>query len=244
MLILGSSKPYYEQIKEYILRQINTGDLKPHEQIPSERSLSEQFGVSRLTVSKAIKELVIEGKLYTQVGKGTFVKQPSIHQTLEHLTSFSEEMSKLGQSPSSRVIKTGLIDAPARIAQTLGIQTGTQLTFIKRARIADGHPVALEMCYLISRYCENILELHDFSYESLYRVLRDDYHITMNYAEQELEARQPTEEEALVLQIHTSTPILHITRVTYIDIERPIEYVESAYRGDRYKFRARLVNIL
>ncbi len=243
MLKIGSSKPYYEQIKEYILYKINTGDLKPHTQIPSERMLSEQFGVSRLTVSKAIKELVIEGKLYTQVGKGTFVNDAPIHQMLDRLTSFSEEMSQLGHSPSSRVLQKGIIPATERLAQWLDVPIGVSLVLLKRARLADLQTVALETTYLIADYCDRILDLHDFSHESLYEVLRTNYHVRLTYAEQELEARLPTPEEAQMLQIETSVPILHIDRVTYIDTDRPIEYVESAYRGDRYKFRARLMGL-
>ncbi|TVR24491.1 MAG: GntR family transcriptional regulator [Anaerolineaceae bacterium] len=243
MLKTSSSKPYYEQIKEYILHRINAGELKPNHQIPSERVLSDQFGVSRLTVSKAIKELVFEGKLYTQVGKGTFVSAEAINQTLDHLTSFSEEMSKRGQTPSSRVLEQALIRADERIAGQLQITPGAALVLLKRARLADGQPVALETTYLIADYCVGILEAHDFRHESLYHVLRNSYNLRLMHAEQELEARQPTAEEARVLKVDQSTPILHITRVTYIEHERPIEYVESAYRGDRYKFRARLVQV-
>ncbi|PJF23142.1 MAG: hypothetical protein CUN56_02455 [Phototrophicales bacterium] len=241
--MLSASKPYYEQIKDYILYKINTGELAPHDQVPSERVLSEQFGVSRLTVSKAIKELVMEGRLYTQVGKGTFVSDKPIDQTLDRLTSFSEEMHKRGQSPSSRVLQAAVIPATERVAQRLGIPTNVPVVLLKRVRLADHQPVALETAYLVASYCEGILDHHDFAHDSLYDVLRTHYHLHLMYADQELEARQPTSEEAQFLQIDTNIPILHITRITYIETDQPLEYVESAYRGDRYKFRARLVKV-
>lgn len=241
--MLSSSKPFYEQIKDYILYKINTGELAPHDQIPSERVLSEQFGVSRLTVSKAIKELVMEGKLYTQVGKGTFVHNKPIDQTLDMLTSFSEEMNKRGQSPSSRVIQAAILPAAEHIAQGLNIPAGVSVVLLKRVRLADHQPVALETAYLVGSQCEGILDHYNFAYDSLYEVLKSRYNLHLTYADQELEARQPTPEEAQFLQLEANIPILHITRVTYIDGERPIEYVESAYRGDRYKFRARLMKV-
>lgn len=243
MLKIGSPKPYYEQIKEYILYQIKAGVLKPHTQIPSERALSEQFGVSRLTVSKAIKELVVEGKLYTQVGKGTFVSEGPIHQMLDRLTSFSEEMSQRGQIPGSLVLQKEILPASEQVAQWLDVPIGVSVVLLKRARLADAQPVALESSYLLADYCEGILEHHDFSRESLYHVLRTHYRLRLTHAEQEMEARQPTPEEARILQIDPSSPVLHINRVTYIETDRAIEYVESAYRGDRYKFRARLTGL-
>lgn len=241
MLKPESPKPYYAQIKEYILYKINSGELKPHDRVPSERSLSEQFGVSRLTVGKALKELVLEGRLYTQVGKGTFVNDQPIDQTLDRLTSFSEEMEQRGQAPSSNVIEALTIPATEMLAQRLQLPVGVSVVKLKRLRLANTRPVALETAYLIAALCEDILERFRFERESLYTVLRTHYGVRLMYAEQELEARQASPEEATLLGLEAGSPVLSIVRVTYMDNERPIEYVESAYRGDRYKFRARLL---
>lgn len=243
MLNEKSSKPYYEQIKEYILYRINHGELSPHDRVPSERSLSEQFGVSRLTVGKALKQLVLEGKLYTQVGKGTFVSEMSIDQRLDWLTSFSEEMEKRGQAPSSRIIEAATIPASKLLAQRLDIPVSVAVIKLKRVRLANEQPVALESAYLIAGFCEGILARFDFSRESLYHVLQTHYNVRLVAAEQELEARLATPEEAQMLGIGACSPVLSITRVTYGDTDRPVEYVESAYRGDRYKFRARLSHV-
>lgn len=241
MLNVDSSKPYYEQIKAYILYRINSGDLAPHARIPSERTLSEQFGVSRLTVSKAIKELVIEGRLYTQVGKGTFVNDAPIDQTLDRLTSFSEEMAQRGQQPTSQVIDADVRPASERVARRLDIPVGVPVARLKRVRMANGGPVALETAHLIADACPGITTRFDFERESLYAVLRAHYDVRFVYADQELEARPATDEEAQRLGLARCEPILSIARVTYIEGGRPLEYVESAYRGDRYKFRARLM---
>ena len=240
MLNESSSKPYYEQIKAYILYQINSGQLSPHDRVPSERSLSELFGVSRVTVSKALKELVLDGKLYTQVGKGTFVSEAPIHQMLEYLTSFSEEMEKRGQSPGSKVIEALRITATEDLAQRLDVPVGVPVIKLKRVRLTNGQPLALETAYLIAHVCEDILERFDFSKQSLYQVLQTHYNCYLTYADQELEARLATNEESQMLEVEPCSPILSMTRVTYGTHEQPIEYVESAYRGDRYKFRARL----
>lgn len=243
MIKAESPKPYYAQIKEYILYKIHSGELEPHDRIPSERSLSEQFGVSRLTVGKAIKELVLEGKLYTQIGKGTFVSEDPIDQTLDMLTSFSEEMERRGQHPRSEVVQQGIVPAEDPIAHRLHIPVGAKLVMLKRIRLANEQPVALETAYLIATYCEGILDRFNFARESLYEVLRTHYRLRLVHAEQEIGARPASTEETRMLHLDENSPILSMVRVTYIDDDHPVEYVESAYRGDRYKFRARLRNI-
>ena len=242
MLNEGSAKPYYEQIKEYILYQINNGALSAHDRVPSERSLSEQFGVSRLTVSRALKELVLDGRLYTQVGKGTFVSEAPIDQTLDVLTSFSEEMERRGQAPGSRVIETGLVTASEAISQRLHIPVGVPVVRLKRVRLANGEPIALETAHIVASLCDGILDRFNFAQDSLYAVLQTHYKLRLVYAEQEIGSRMATPEEARMLQLEQPGPILSMTRVTYGEADHPVEFVESAYRGDRYKFRARLVH--
>jgi GntR family transcriptional regulator len=243
MLDTKSSKPLYEQIKEYILHGIHEGRFKPNERIPSERDLSERFGVSRLTVGKAVKELVQAGWLYVQIGKGTFISDEPIDQQLETLTSFSEEMARRGQETHSRVLRAEYIDADESTARTLNVPLGVKVMLLKRVRLAAGRPMALETSQIMASLCVGIIENHDFEHSSLYAVLRNDYGLSLTHAEQIFEARAATEAEAKYLELETGDPVLAISRVTFSANERAVEYVQSVYRGDRYKFRAILRRI-
>ena len=243
MLDTKSSKPLYEQIKDYILQGIHDDTYKANERIPSERDLSEQFGVSRLTVNKAVKELVREGWLYVQIGKGTFISDEPIDQQLETLTSFSEEMSRRGQDTTSRVLFAEIIEAGEWVARQLNIIPVVKVVCLRRVRLSGGRPVAVESSHVIASKCTDILEEHDFSYESLYNVLRDDYHITLTHAEQVFEARAASVEEAKLLELQEGDPVLAISRVTFTANDQPVEFVQSVYRGDKYKFRAVLRRI-
>ena len=98
--------------------------------------------------------------------------------------------------------------------------------------------MALEEACLSHQLCPGILALHDFNRESLYQVLRDDYNLRLAWASQAIEARLPSEEECEALSIKRSEPVLSLTRVTFDDADRPIEYVRSAYCGSRYQFKA------
>ncbi|MFP4322843.1 MAG: GntR family transcriptional regulator [Anaerolineales bacterium] len=237
------STPFYEQIRDYLLGKIEAGEFLPHTQIPSERLLSEQFGVSRMTVKHAITELVSHGWLYTRVGKGTFVNDTPITQQLNTLTGFSEDMAKLGKPTASRVLRAQMTKADKRLADKLKLSLGQPVAELKRLRLANQQPVAIETSYLNAQFCPTLLEEHDFTNKSLYSVLREDYDLVLSYAEQNINARMANAHEGELLDADEGFPLLHITRVTFLKDDTPIEYVESVYRGDRYIFRARLTSL-
>jgi GntR family transcriptional regulator len=240
---MASPKPLYEQVKEYILSNIQSGVFATHSRIPSERELAQRFGVNRLTVTRALKELEQAGIIYVRIGKGTFIAPETINLQLDTLMSFTEEMSQRGQAVSSRVLGVGLSPVNTDAAQRLNVAQGTEVMVLRRVRYANQNPIALEISTLIASVCEGILDQHNFAQESLYHVLRTHYNVVLTYAEQTIEARQASREEAKVLDIGEGDPVLAIQRVTYDDHSRAIEYVSSVYRGDRYKFRAVLKNI-
>lgn len=243
MLRNDSPKPLYEQIKDYILHNVRTGEFAPHTRIPSERDLATQFGVSRLTVSKALKELTQAGVLYVQIGKGTYISEEPIDVELETLKSFTEEMQGHQQHPSSRILQAEVVDADETVAKQLELPPGVRVVRLNRIRMVNQRPIALELSSIVASACPGMLDNHDFSKESLYAVLKGTYGVVMTHAEQSFEARAATDSEASYLELATGDPVLHINRVTYTYDNIPVEYVKSVYRGDRYKFRAILRRI-
>lgn len=141
MVDKSSPQPLYEQIKHYILERIASGEYSPDTRLPSERKLSNHFDVSRLTVSKAIKQLVQDGLLYTRIGKGTYVTTNPIQQQLETLTSFTEEMTIRGQATSSRVLSAVKQVASAEVAEILDIPIGTGVIELRRIRMVAMSPL-------------------------------------------------------------------------------------------------------
>ncbi|MEL6306734.1 MAG: GntR family transcriptional regulator [Chloroflexota bacterium] len=243
MLQTNSPKPLYEQIKIYILRNIHTGEWEQHTRIPSERDLAEQFNVSRVTVGKAVKELVRAGYLSVQIGKGTYVSEAPMKQQIETLTSFSEEMAIRGQGTTSKVLTACIKIAPADVVEVLNLSANEPIFELGRVRYAGNRPMAIEFASVVSSLCPGIDTQHDFSKESLYAVLRESYGVNLVTAEQTFEARAADEDEAQLLGIAPHAPVLAIHRVTYDDMGRACEEVKSIYRGDRYKFRAKLTRI-
>lgn len=231
--------PLYYQLKQWLEEQIDRKDLKPGDFIPSERELSEQFGISRMTVRQALLELVNEGKLVREKGRGTFVAEPKISQGLYKLTSFSEDMQSRGMKPGAVVINIQKKKSSSRLQDKLQIKADEAICQITRLRMADDQPMALETAHLpLSRFPD--LAQQDFNDISLYDHLRNKYNVDIATASQSIEVAMPKSHDARLLNIRPGIPVLLIERVTYDRLQKPIEYVTSVYRGDRYKLYTEL----
>lgn len=231
--------PRYYQLKEIIRQKITGGQWGPGTPIPSERELCEQYGISRMTARQSITELVNEGYLYREQGKGTFVAQPKITQQLIQLTGFTEDMEARAKHPATQVLNKAMVPAETTIAALLRIKTGQMLFRVQRLRLANGEPLAIETSQINFIGCEHLMD-EDLEHDSLYQLLANKYGQPPLEADQELEARLATEDEARLLKINKGDPVLLTRRTTYTDRNQPLEYAKSIYRGDKYRFYTRL----
>jgi GntR family transcriptional regulator, N-acetylglucosamine utilization regulator len=234
-----AASPLYIQLTELLRAQIANKTLAPHQQLPSERDLCNEFRVSRMTVRQALAQLEHEGLIYSRVGKGTFVGEPKIDQQLKTLSGFTQEMRGRGSHPSSRVLEVGIHDAAREVAQVLQLSTGAPVILLSRLRLSDGAPLALETAHLPLRLCPRLLE-HDMSHESLYEILEREHGYRLTRAEQTIEAALAGAREIPLLELTPPAPVLAMTRLTFTDQGVPIEFVNSIYRADRYKFHSLL----
>ena len=218
---------------------IGSGKLSPGQRAPSEREIAETLGISRMTARAAMSNLVADGYLYSVPGKGTFVSNPKMRQDLMELTSFTEDMRKRGFKPGARLLGIGVTDrAPEKVYRRLELPEGEDLIRIHRLRTADEEPMCLETSYLPKSYVPWLPE-EDLESGSLYRAL-ESHGIELVRAEEHLEATVVWETESELLTVPAGYPALLIERTTYTEGGRPIEYVKSLYRGDRYRFTAML----
>ncbi len=231
----NSPLPRYFQLKEIMRERIRSGEWKPGELIPSERDLSEKYGISRMTARQAITELVNEGLFYREQGKGTFVSQRKITQQLIHLTGFTEDIRARGQRPGTKVLSATMHPADEETAEKLRINAGTPIFRLQRLRLADDEPLAIELSQISFKGCEGLLE-EDLEHNSLYRLLESKYGIALMEADQELEAGLTGSEEAQLLKISVASPVLFTRRITYSDRTQPIEYAKAVYCGNKYTF--------
>ena len=148
MVVKDKRLPLYYQLMDIIIEKIESGELKEHDKLPSERELCEMYNVSRTTVRQTLQELEKENYIYKKHGKGTYVAPKVIDQSLVKFYSFTEEMKKLNKTPSSKVLEFELISCDSQLAKHLDTQEGVRLYKITRLRLADHEPMFYERCYL------------------------------------------------------------------------------------------------
>ena len=226
----NSPIPLYYQLENIIKKRIEESIYKVDEKIPSERTLSEELKISRMTISKAISNLVEEGILYRKRGQGTFVSKNKID-FFPGLIGFTEIMENKGMKPSSKVISQSIIMPDKHLCEKLQITENAEVIFTQRLRLADNEIINLEESYVPYSLCPKLLEA-DLSVESIYKLLTDEGY-KLSKAEQEVQAILSNNELSELLQINVDEPILKRKRITYSK-DKPIEYSLNYYRGDVY----------
>lgn len=236
LLSSSAQAPKYYRLSEALLVVIN--GLAAGSPIPPERVLCDQYGVSRTTVRQALRELVHEGRLYRLQGKGTFVAHPKLVHTIQ-LTGHTEDMEARGMRPGSRLIGTSHMPAGREQAEALGLAEGAELVKIERLRLADGEPMAAETVFLDAARFPDIDRRIAHS-RSLYQLLREGYGVRFASGEETIESSLATSEEAALLGTLVGAPMLLLVRRTWDDLGEPVEFVQSLYRGDRYRLVTQL----
>jgi GntR family transcriptional regulator len=211
-----------------LVEQLDVGDA-----IPSERQLSADFGVSRLTVRAALDDLVREGHLIRRHGSGTFVSEPKIAQELT-MTSFTDDMRRRGMRPASTTLELRVTAAGARLGRLLRVSPSEPVVIATRLRLADGESMAIETVHIRESHVPG-LTARDLEERSFYELLSDRYGIVVVGGEQTIEPTVTDEEESAALGVPLHSPAFRFERVTHSRAGETVEFVESIYRGDRYR---------
>lgn len=215
--------------------------LRPGDALPGERQLEEQFGVSRITVRRAISDLVREGVLVRLKGKGTFVSHGRIRSDL-HLASFNEDMRAAGFVPSTQVVTAAPAAAPGPAAEHLGLGAGEPAHLLRRLRLANGVPVSVDESWIHPYLVPDLLARELTG--SLYGILSAAGY-PVRQVEQTVEAGAAAEDVAELLEVVPGSPVLVFHRRSFsggAGQDAPIEYCVSTYRSDRYQLSMRLVH--
>jgi GntR family transcriptional regulator len=233
--------PRYYQLANILRDQISNGKLEAHQPIPSERQLEKIYSVSRTTIRQAIDLLVRQGFLYREHGRGTFVSPQKLQKGISELTSFTEDMKQRGLVPGQKILEIGFVQAPDKVRQQMELPAGSERVLrIERIRLGDGVPMGLQTSY----YClpgEQTISREELEeVGSIYRILQEKFHLIPTEADETLEVTLATPREALLLQIEPGSPLLLSERTTYSQFRRVIEFVKILYRGDRYRYLAKL----
>jgi len=237
---IDDESPLHTQIRAALLAEIRSGRLSPGDQLPTESDLRDRFGVSRTTVRRALHDLALSGLIARQPGRGTFVADPHIDQTLERLTGFVEDVAAAGFQARAEVLGVDEVRADRRVADALQLHIGEKAICIKRLRLANFQPLSLDVSYFRVELGERLAG-EDLEINPFYSLLEQQYGMILGEAEYVLEARTADEATARSLRMTAGGPILWIERTTYLKlVPEPLMFEYLQYRGDRIRYRLRL----
>lgn len=230
-----SPLPLYYQVMQILLQQIESGQLAPGDTLPGEKELQELFGVSRITIRRALSELASEGYVSRHSGRGTFVQPPKLQDHSKRLGGLMEELTEQGYAVESTVLQYEVRPASPYVAQKLGVDEGVPVLHFGRMVRADGEPIAMATAFL--NVDDDVhFTLEELNSESIFDLLENKYGIIPGRVDKTIEAAAALEEEAHLLDVAPNAPMLLTRLVVYDEQGRRLAYVKSVYRGDRYKY--------
>jgi GntR family transcriptional regulator len=232
--------PLYYQLLQILKKQIDSGDLRPGDVIPTEKELMGQYQISRATVRQAVLQLVNDGYLRREKSKGTFVSTPpSKFRFIEGLRGFSAEMNRHGIPYVSKVLEKSVIAADERVSERLSISPGDMVFYMHRLRVVNDRPFLIDRHYVPYKLVPGI-EARLADNVSLYSILENDYKLMLHHGWREFEPVNPSSKEEIeLLEIYSTTHLLYVESLLYDKDNMPIDYFEAKIHG---KFTVDVLN--
>ena len=236
---MKSQVQLYLQIAEKIRNNIDNGELQVGDKLPSERKLCELYDVSRITIRQALDLLEDERIIQRKQGIGTYVLPSQYNQILNNLYSFSDEIIKKGDKPSTKMLDIQLVRVNDYIHKKTGLMLKAHVFKLTRLRLANDKPLVLEYSYIPQSLAPD-LDKFNFNKVSLYKTLSNEYQIQIDNAYETLEATILTKEEAELLNKKPKHIAMYIQRYAYSK-GQIVEYTRSLVVGDEYKYTVELL---
>jgi GntR family transcriptional regulator len=230
-------EPLWIQASTLIREQIDEGVLKPGARLPPERELCQQLGISRVTLRKALNQLVEAGVLNSSHGRGWYVAKTAARREWPNtLESFTETAARMGLDPQSEVLRAEVTPASFDEAEDLSIVPGTDLFHLERVRLLDGVPIALDLTQIAVAVLPEVVRADFSKGQSLYSTLAEAG-LELARADSTIEAREANAGEAGHLRITEGKPLLIMRQVSYDVTGRPLFTSTIKYVGERYRLR-------
>ena len=232
MLKQDAITPLYVQLMEELETSIRNGVYKPGDKIMTEAEMAKEYGVSLITVRKAVGSLMEKGLVVRKQGKGTFVTKPKYSRNMKKLQSFTEMCEQMGVKPGAQVLENRLIMADKKVADRLGIEPGSNVVYISRLRLADGEPVQVEKSYFPLKYAFLLEE--DLNNGSMFECLKEKAGAKVASTEKMIELCRATAEEAALMDVKKGDYLLFVKSTAYDENGEPMYAGIQLINGDRF----------
>ena len=232
MLKQDAITPLYVQLMEELETSIRNGVYKPGDKIMTEAEMAKEYGVSLITVRKAVGSVMEKGLVVRKQGKGTFVTKPKYSRNMKKLQSFTEMCEQMGVKPGAQVLENRLIMADKKVADRLGIEPGSNVVYISRLRLADGEPVQVEKSYFPLKYAFLLEE--DLNNGSMFECLKEKAGAKVASSEKMIELCRATAEEAALMDVKKGDYLLFVKSTAYDENGEPMYAGIQLINGDRF----------
>ncbi len=227
--------PLYYQLADFLREQISKKIIKPGDPLPSETDLVKRLELSRGTIRQAFQILTQERLIIRKPGRGSFVSYPKIERIDGiQIGSFSQAIRKAGEIPSAKIIEARECKAPNKVHEKLKIGHDDNVVLIKRLRLADDLPLAIEEEYFVKELGEKLLK-EDLT-NSIYSVLKEKFNYSLSKFNATIEVTYADSDKAKLLGIAEKAPVFSITRIVYLSDNKPVEFAVDTYCADRVCF--------
>lgn len=234
---LDPGVPKYLQISHWLMEMIQKGRYAVNDKLPSESKLAELFRVNRNTVRQAIADLVTKGIVQKKNGVGSFVigrTVPPVKYSLQHISSFTDDMIRMGISPKTKLLHQSVIEAPPEVAEKLMLGKEKQVILTERLRLGNNIPLVIERSYLPHKEYKALLKMRLTG--SLYHLLTKKFHVELHRSVQTFRAVLLADEDAKRLGVPPHSPGIFLESVIYDSKNIPVEVLHAFHRGDKYLF--------
>lgn len=229
----------YALLRDDLRARILDGRLKPHDKLPSESELTDQHGVSRITVRQALNDLQKEGLIVKLHGKGAYVSHPRAAQSLNRLQGLSEALSLQGQTVNSKRLSMKKLSAPAAVARQLQLEPASEVYQLMMLRYLDREPLSVNCSYLPLATGEKLARA-DISSRDFIDLFEHEFGMKVEQAQLEISARRADAREARWLKIETGDPVLQVERLLCASNAQPLQIETAVYRADAFSYKLNL----
>ncbi len=229
--------PLYHKIKNHILERIKTGEFEVGDMLPPERELADHYGVSRITVKRALLELANQGIIVRRQGKGTFVSSPKLEEDISKVVTLAQPVLMHAGRSWHKVLSVKTQKPNAEVAKTLEIDASTPVVEIERLKVVDDQPYIHELSYISEELCPGLeAKFLDWEAKLIYEVLQSEYSLQLVRTKMTIEPTIINLLEAQLLDTHEGAAAMLWRRVTYTVDDKPAEFYKAVVRGDKFKY--------
>ena len=239
-LDIYSRIPYYYQLKQFIIKQVESGNWHSGQMLPYENQLCQHFNISRTVVRQTLQELKNDGYIMTRKGKGTYIAEPEINENItQNLVGFYETWTAMGLKVENVLLGLEKNNPNKEVKDALKLDENDEVIILKRLSKLNDKPYSISVNYIPFEPLKNLLN-EDFRFTGLYTLLEKKYNMELTHGQSTIQIALATKEEAELLNIKKGDPLFLLEGISFLKNDKPMVFYHTVHIGERSKIRVEI----